>query len=160
MGWYLEYCNCLKCHAAAANDGVLLFAFVVASSRKICPGRIWAALSALQCTFEICVCVCVCSCVCVSTAAGVAALLLHCLHPVSLNACLPALLRCYCHARLMFVPPCPCMRKQCMHSQAVELTATKLVLEPATKLLFGASVERSKETECVSVHSLDVEVSQ
>lgn len=45
-----------------------------------------------------------------------------------------------------------------MHSQAVDFTSTKLVLEPATKLLFGASMATSDASECVSVHSLDIEV--
>jgi hypothetical protein len=45
-----------------------------------------------------------------------------------------------------------------MHSQAVDLTCTKLVLEPSTKLMFGASLTTSDASECVSVHSLDAEV--
>lgn len=48
---------------------------------------------------------------------------------------------------------------QCMHSQAVDLTASKLVLEPSTKLLFGASVSSADSTECISVHSMDTDVS-
>jgi hypothetical protein len=47
-----------------------------------------------------------------------------------------------------------------MHSQAVDLTCTKLVLEPTTKLMFGASLATSDASECVSVHSLDAEVSR
>lgn len=46
-----------------------------------------------------------------------------------------------------------------MHSQAVDFTSTKLVLEPSTKLMYGASLTSSDASECVSVHSLDVEVS-
>jgi hypothetical protein len=45
-----------------------------------------------------------------------------------------------------------------MHSQAVDFTCTKLVLEPGNKLMFGASLATSDASECVSVHSLDVEV--
>lgn len=52
-----------------------------------------------------------------------------------------------------------CRVLQCMHSQAVDLTCTKLVLEPSTKLMFGASLATSDASECVSVHSLDAEVS-
>jgi hypothetical protein len=45
-----------------------------------------------------------------------------------------------------------------MHSQAVDVGCSKLVLEPSTKFLFGASTHSSKG-ECISVHSLDAEVS-
>jgi hypothetical protein len=48
---------------------------------------------------------------------------------------------------------------QCMHSQAVDIGCSKLVLEPSTKWLFGASLHPSKG-ECISVHSLDAEVRQ
>lgn len=44
-----------------------------------------------------------------------------------------------------------------MHSQAVDFNTTKLVLEPANKLLYGASLANDG-SECVSVCSLDVEV--
>jgi hypothetical protein len=54
---------------------------------------------------------------------------------------------------------CRCLLVQCMHSQAVDFTSTKLVLEPSTKLMYGASLTSSDASECVSVHSLDVEVS-
>lgn len=46
----------------------------------------------------------------------------------------------------------------CMHSQAVDFTSTKLVLEPSTKLMYGASIGTGDAAECVSVHSLDPEV--
>lgn len=45
----------------------------------------------------------------------------------------------------------------CMHSQAVDVACSKLVLEPATKFLFGAAAHSSKG-ECISVHSLDAEL--
>jgi hypothetical protein len=44
-----------------------------------------------------------------------------------------------------------------MHSQAVDVGCSKLVLEPSTKWLFGASTSAAKG-ECISVHSLDAEV--
>lgn len=46
-----------------------------------------------------------------------------------------------------------------MHSQAVDFTSTKLVLEPSTKLMFGASMAVADASECVTVHSLDPDVS-
>lgn len=45
-----------------------------------------------------------------------------------------------------------------MHSQAVDFTSTRLVLEPTTKLMYGASMATGDAAECVSVHSLDPEV--
>lgn len=45
-----------------------------------------------------------------------------------------------------------------MHQQAVDIHVTKLVLEPATKLCFGAALGTGTAAECVSVHSLDPEV--
>jgi hypothetical protein len=44
-----------------------------------------------------------------------------------------------------------------MHSQAVDVTITRMVLEPATRLLLGAAVLSSDASECVSVHSLDAD---
>lgn len=60
--------------------------------------------------------------------------------------------------RLLLVVLPLSIHPQCMHSQAVDFTSMKLVLEPATKLLFGASMATSDASECVSVHSLDIEV--
>lgn len=53
---------------------------------------------------------------------------------------------------------CCCVPLQCMHSQAVDFTCTKLVLEPGNKLMFAASLATADASECVSVHSLGVEV--
>jgi hypothetical protein len=45
-----------------------------------------------------------------------------------------------------------------MHSQAVDMTITKMVLEPEARLLLGAAISNSNASECVSVHSLDADV--